>query len=102
MKKQVLGGTLGNWYRKIIRHPKYRNWVLLGTLVYFLSPVDISPDVFPVVGWIDDGLIATIAVAEVSQLLLERRRKNKLETQSANAFVDTEGTVVDVESVAVR
>jgi uncharacterized membrane protein YkvA (DUF1232 family) len=29
------------------------------------------------VGWIDDGLLATLVVTEVSQLLLERFRKQK-------------------------
>ena len=34
--------------------------MLLGTLLYFVSPIDIAPDMFPVIGWIDDGLVATI------------------------------------------
>ncbi|MEM9264803.1 MAG: YkvA family protein [Cyanobacteria bacterium P01_F01_bin.13] len=57
------------WYRNGLRHPKYRWLIILGTLTYLLSPIDISPDVFPIVGWIDDGILITLLIAEVSQLL---------------------------------
>jgi uncharacterized membrane protein YkvA (DUF1232 family) len=65
------------WYRQTIRHPKYRWWIVLGTLLYLWSPLDFLPDVFPILGWIDDGLIATLLVTEVSQLLLERLKTRK-------------------------
>ena len=59
-----------NWYRATLRHPKYR-WLLIGaTLLYLFSPIDIAPDVIPVLGWIDDGIVATLLVTEVSQLLM--------------------------------
>jgi uncharacterized membrane protein YkvA (DUF1232 family) len=33
--------------------------VLLGCVLYILSPIDFIPDVIPVVGWIDDlGVLA--------------------------------------------
>lgn len=60
------------WYRNMIRHPQYRWWIVLGTLVYLLSPLDFLPDIFPIVGWIDDGLLATLLVTEISQLVLAR------------------------------
>lgn len=41
-------------YSNAIRNPKYRNWIILGTLIYVLSPIDISPDIFPLAGQIDD------------------------------------------------
>lgn len=35
------------WYKNTLEHPKYR-WVLVGaTLLYLLSPIDISPTLFP-------------------------------------------------------
>ena len=39
--------SLYGFYRNAIRNPKYRNWIILGTLIYVLSPFDISPDFFP-------------------------------------------------------
>jgi len=46
-----------NWYRNSIRNPKYRWWMVLGTLLYIFSPIDISPDFIPVIGEIDDILL---------------------------------------------
>jgi len=44
--------------------------VILGTALYFVSPIDIIPDFFPLVGELDDALV-TLLVSEVSQLLIE-------------------------------
>ena len=38
-----------NWYRETLRNPKYRWWIILGTLAYLVSPIDIAPDFLPVV-----------------------------------------------------
>ncbi|NJP11877.1 MAG: DUF1232 domain-containing protein [Leptolyngbyaceae cyanobacterium RU_5_1] len=46
----IVSNWLYNWYRNTLRHPKYRWWIILGTLLYLLSPVDISPDMFPILG----------------------------------------------------
>lgn len=62
--------SIYGWYRQMLNNPRYRWWIVLGSLVYLLSPVDLLPDVFPVVGWIDDGLIATLLVSEISQMVL--------------------------------
>lgn len=84
--KNVIGGqstmkfsieSLYNWYRETLRNPKYRWWIIGGSLLYLLSPIDISPDVFPVIGWIDDGIIATLLVTEVSSLLLDKLKAGK-------------------------
>lgn len=92
--------SIYKWYRNLIRNPKYRWWIIGGSLIYLLSPLDISPDIFPVVGWIDDGIIATLLVAEVSQLLLDRLKpgRNKAE-QSEPAKT---GDAVEVEAVSVQ
>ncbi|MGB8698417.1 MAG: YkvA family protein [Thermosynechococcaceae cyanobacterium] len=71
---KFLAQPIVSWYRGLLRHSKYRWVVILGSLAYLLSPVDLVTDLVPVAGWIDDGLLATVLVAEVSQLLLEQRR----------------------------
>ncbi|NJO39930.1 MAG: DUF1232 domain-containing protein [Cyanobacteria bacterium RU_5_0] len=91
------------WYRNLIRHPKYRWFVIIGTLIYLVSPIDIIPDVFPIVGQIDDALLVTLLVAEVSQLLLDRTKTTKGEKNS-DVVVDqpiSSATPVDVKSVQV-
>ncbi len=63
--------SLYTWYRNTIRNPKYRWWIIAGTLAYVLSPFDISPDFIPIVGQIDDVAIVTLLVAEVSQMVVD-------------------------------
>jgi uncharacterized membrane protein YkvA (DUF1232 family) len=91
------------WYRETIRNPKYRWWIIGGSLLYLVSPINIATDMFPIVGWIDDGVIATLLVAELSQLLLARLKGNKDKTPTtvANAPNPDESTV-DVDSVSVK
>ena len=83
-----------NWYRGAIRHPKWRWAVIFGTAVYLLSPLDISPDLIPIVGWLDDGILATLLVTELSALAMDYLKKgNSEETTVADA-----DDVIDVEA----
>jgi uncharacterized membrane protein YkvA (DUF1232 family) len=61
-----------NGYRQLIKNPKYRWWVVAATLVYLLDPFDISPDFVPLIGQIDDAVVVTMLVAEVSQVLRQQ------------------------------
>ncbi|RAQ40559.1 hypothetical protein B9S53_15145 [Arthrospira sp. O9.13F] len=86
------------WYRQTLRHAKYR-WLLIGgTLIYLISPIDIAPDFIPVIGWIDDGIIATMLVTEVSALVLEKIKKRKGDdsTSEVGEATDVKASVVDV------
>ena len=74
--------SLYSWYSSMIRNPQYRWWIVLGTLAYLWSPIDFLPDIFPIIGWIDDGLLATLLVSEISQLVLSRL---KLKTDGKQA-----------------
>lgn len=100
--------SINNWYRNTIRNPKYRWWIVLGSLLYLISPIDISPDFIPVIGWIDDGVIATILVAELSGIVLERLRTLKGKN-GETVVADASGTVpsagsetVDVNAVPLK
>lgn len=93
MKKTIVENVY-NWYRQTIRNSKYRWLIVLGTLLYLVGPVDISPDVFPIVGWIDDTVVATLLVTEVSQMLLEARKNHK--EQESNPAPNT----IDVDAVS--
>ncbi|GBE92294.1 YkvA family protein [Nostoc cycadae] len=98
------------WYRNLIRNPKYRWWVILGTLVYFVSPIDIVPDIFPIVGQIDDVLLMTLLVSEVSGLVLEgwKARKgvdttvNTANTATTSDDATSGAKTVDVDAVSVK
>ncbi|RUT06722.1 hypothetical protein DSM106972_029790 [Dulcicalothrix desertica PCC 7102] len=99
------------WYRDLIRNPKYRWWVILGTALYFISPFDIAPDFLPIVGQIDDAFILTLLVSEVSQLVIEgfKARKGNTEvsdstytTTTASSQANTQTQTIDVDAVSVE
>jgi uncharacterized membrane protein YkvA (DUF1232 family) len=99
MKNPSLWQTFQEGYRNGIRNSKYRWVIILGTLFYLLSPLDISPDFLPGIGWIDDGLLASLLIAEVSQLMTEKFKAHK--DKSASVAAETTEAVVDVEAVSV-
>ncbi|MBD2196201.1 MULTISPECIES: YkvA family protein [Calothrix] len=94
------------WYRSLLQNPKYRWWVILGTLVYILSPIDIAPDFIPIVGEIDDVLLLTLLVTEVSGLVIEgwKARKGNVETSTNYTSEDntTTANTVDVDATPVK
>ena len=95
---------LYEWYRNQIRNPKYRLWIILGTLVYFISPIDLAPDFIPGFGQLDDIFLLTIMVTEVSQMAIEgfKNRKAKGETQTAYATSETVAETVEVGAIPVK
>lgn len=43
------------------RVPRWRRWLVLGGVFYAVLPIDLIPDVLPVVGWLDDlGVLAAV------------------------------------------
>ncbi len=82
MKFKFLTQPLYDLYRKLLRHSKYRWVVVIASLLYLVSPVDLATDVVPVVGWLDDGVIATLLISELSQFVIEQRKARK--EKSAN------------------
>jgi uncharacterized membrane protein YkvA (DUF1232 family) len=93
-------------YRKLIRESKYRWLIILGSALYILSPIDISPDFLPIVGWIDDGVVLTLLMTEVSAILLEKVKAKKDGTVDSDSTAGnpsgTAGGTVDVDSVQVK
>jgi uncharacterized membrane protein YkvA (DUF1232 family) len=81
------------WYKETIRNPKYR-WLLIGaSVLYLISPIDIVPDFIPIIGWIDDGIIVTLLVTEVSALLtqkLQAKTKNPVNEQPVEVEIKSE------------
>ncbi|MGB3405021.1 MAG: YkvA family protein [Microcoleaceae cyanobacterium] len=87
------------WYRQTLRHTKYRWLLIAGTLLYLFSPIDIAPDFIPILGWIDDGVVATLLVTEISGLMLEqlqRRKQNDVADSNTPDTAKTDNTVIDV------
>ena len=86
-----LAESFYGWYRNTLRNTKYRWIIVLGTLLYLVSPIDIAPDFIPIIGWIDVSIIATLLVAELSQLATEF-----LAQRSKSSSPIADDTVIDV------
>jgi uncharacterized membrane protein YkvA (DUF1232 family) len=42
--------------------PRATRWWLIGLLVYLIIPIDLVPDFFPVIGYLDDAIIVAVAL----------------------------------------
>jgi uncharacterized membrane protein YkvA (DUF1232 family) len=92
--------SIYNWYRDTIRNPKYRWWIILGTILYLVSPIDIAPDLFPIVGQIDDLAVLTILVSEMSQLIIDSAKARH--SNIPNSQQETKTETVEVNAVSVE
>ncbi len=91
--------SLYNWYRGLLQNPKYRWWVVLASVAYIVSPIDIAPDIFPVIGWIDDSVVIGLLVAELSQVI---SAKLKERSTRVNDTAKTGGTPEPIDINAVQ
>ena len=68
--KQVclLYEMLGDYWKGEYREIPYGSIaIVVVALVYFLSPIDLIPDLIPVIGYIDDALIVALAVQFIKE-----------------------------------
>jgi uncharacterized membrane protein YkvA (DUF1232 family) len=92
--------SLHNWYRSLLQNPKYRWWVVAASIAYLVSPIDLIPDFLPFAGLVDDTLIISLLVSEVSQLA-----KAKLQSKSTRSNADkTDASVqvIDIQPITAR
>ncbi|MDQ2100061.1 MAG: YkvA family protein [Tychonema bourrellyi B0820] len=98
--------SLYNWYRDTIRNPKYRWWIILGTMAYLVSPIDIAPDFLPVIGQIDDVAIAVLLISEISQMSIDYFKSRQTQTNSTSEATsgtsEAKASTVDVDAVSVQ
>jgi uncharacterized membrane protein YkvA (DUF1232 family) len=90
-----------SWYRNTLRNPQYRWWIVGGTLIYLLSPFDILPDFFPIIGEIDDIAIVTLLFAEISQIVIERLKQHPPKSNPSKNE-GTETSTVEVDAVQMK
>ena len=95
--------SLYGFYRNAVRNPRYRWWIVLGTLVYLLSPFDISPDFLPILGEIDDFVLVSMLLTEVSSLAFEKfksRGSDAVEAENESTG-EQSAPAIDVKAVSV-
>ncbi|OKH17746.1 YkvA family protein [[Limnothrix rosea] IAM M-220] len=91
-----------DWYRDTLRNPKYRWWIILGTLAYLVSPFDLAPDIIPIAGQIDDVILVSLLIAELSQIVMDifQARQNDLKSKAAQA--EETGPTVEANAIPVE
>jgi uncharacterized membrane protein YkvA (DUF1232 family) len=92
--------TIYTWYSNLVSNPKYRWWVIAGTLMYLISPLDIIPDFIPFIGEIDDAVVVTLLATEVVQVLKDRNASVK-QKQATQADANVTAETVEVKAVEV-
>lgn len=79
--KNLLEPVLKLYYAALDQDtPTWAKTVMIGALGYFISPIDLIPDVIPVIGYADDAAVIAAAVATVAAHIKEDHAKKARET----------------------
>ena len=97
---------ISQFYRSTLRHPTYRWGLILGTFLYLFSPIDLSPDLLPLLGQIDDIAIVILLVNSCSQIFTEWLQNRGLTaanfSQASNPTApDSQTQTIDVDAVSL-
>ena len=49
--------------------PKWAIPVIIGAVIYVVSPLDAVPDIIPVAGWLDDGAVVAATVKALEEVI---------------------------------
>ncbi len=88
-------------YRRLLLNRRYGPWVLLASLLYLISPLDLSPDLLPLLGQIDDVALIVLLLAVGSQWLSDRVLRGSPPSTPDSTAADPPGQTIDVEAVEV-
>ncbi len=61
------------FYRNALQNPKTRTWIIILSILYIVSPIDLIPDFIPILGWIDDGVILSLLASELFRQLFSKK-----------------------------
>ena len=88
-KAKLLKGQLYTAYRALIdkRTPWYVRMILLFTIAYVLSPIDLIPDVIPVVGLLDDVILIPILIKLALGLLPQNLLQEYSSGEKSDEFI---------------
>jgi uncharacterized membrane protein YkvA (DUF1232 family) len=101
MRNKFFTQVLQDRIRKALRNPKYRWFVVVAALFYLVSPLDIVPDTIPILGWLDDSVVASLVIGEVSQIVLEQIKNRRKDNYTEVDTIQT-NTIIDVDAVTLN
>lgn len=48
--------------------------MIIGTILYVVSPIDVVPDIIPIAGYVDDASVVAFVIKNLNDLLIDYRR----------------------------
>ena len=88
-------------YRRLLTNPKYSIWVILASLLYLISPIDLSPDLIPLLGQIDDVALIVLMVSAAGQWLTQQGLNGQAAANAREEEDESVKTTVDVKAVEI-
>ena len=85
------------WYA--VRHPLAPPWLKWGTagvVLYLVSPVDLIPDVIPVIGLLDDIILVPLAIRWLLKHLPDNIRNDIARQAAGTGFAGSGSTATPV------
>ncbi|MFN3362151.1 MAG: YkvA family protein [Pseudanabaenaceae cyanobacterium] len=80
----------------LLRNSRYNWLILLASLIYLISPFDVLPDIFPLLGQVDDFLLLAFLITNLVQnlfpVLLQAQSKEKEEEIKT---IDVDATTIN-------
>lgn len=68
--------------------PRWRRFAVLGAVLYLVMPVDLIPDVVPVLGWLDDVGILGAALAFFARDVARFERVQAIDARAREVVAD--------------
>jgi len=87
-------------YHKAFQNPKLKPWMILGTVLYLISPVDIIPEFIPLIGFVDDIMLLVMFIIELftGQKVDSNFTKHRSDFQAKNKDTkNANSRIVDAE-----
>ncbi|MCL8000533.1 DUF1232 domain-containing protein, partial [Brucella sp. 21LCYQ03] len=60
---------------------KWNMSIIVGTVVYVISPLDAVPDIIPVLGWLDDVAIVSYALTKLQKEIERYKAEQQLQPE---------------------
>ncbi|MGO1869126.1 MAG: YkvA family protein [Sphingobacteriaceae bacterium] len=76
---QILIGMIKDTVAGRYKMSRWNLSIIVGTILYVVSPVDAIPDVIPVLGWLDDASIVGFAISKLADELDRYRAQVQLD-----------------------
>jgi uncharacterized membrane protein YkvA (DUF1232 family) len=93
--------SLFSLYFRLFRSSRFRWIAILASLVYIVSPIDLSPDILPIAGRLDDLVVIVLMLAGLIQNLFLKSSDDEIDGDHHNHNGDKKMETIDVDAVTL-